>query len=166
MSVMIVSSESLSKMCKVLKEAYYKSSRSPFFNPMEVLNPSAPRACAMDYTPDKDVEHFVEQCAKWNVKAYHLRYDENHEEARKVKAEKFNRNYRHDATLAQALKTMMCIQYNSDITDYLTQEEQDGDYKDMIDEWRPWYDALSRLCDNAAYAVAESTPEYEQAQWG
>lgn len=166
MSVMIVSGESLSMMCKGLKEAWWNRNKHPHFNPMSVINPSAPTSTYTDYMPDKDMEEFVRQCALWNCKAYHLRYEESHEEVRGVKPERFSKNYQGDVTLVQIFKTMCCIRYNSNITDYLNQKEMEGEYKNMVADWQPWYEKVLRLCDNLAYAVAESTQEYNDAVWG
>ena len=150
---------------KGLTESWWNRNKFPYFNPLSAINPSAPTSTFTDYTPEKDVAGFIEQCLKWNITAYHLRYDANHEEARSAEPEQWHRNYEGNVTMGQVLKTMRCLQYNSEITDYLTPREMESSHKEMVDEWRKWFDVLSSLCDKVAYAIATQTEEYEQAEW-
>ena len=108
------------------------------------------------------IDKFVQDCYKWNCKAYALRYDEKCEPTET----EWNTicNSGEIVSKAQLFETLSCIDYNSDCDSYVTAKE----YASC--EWREEFETfrktLDGLCRSVAESIAWTKADEEGCQWG
>ena len=107
------------------------------------------------------VRLFVQRCIFFNCEAYRLRYGTD-EVCEPVTAERLDALYNMGrvTSLAQLFKTLECIDYNADVTDYIDIE----DYP-LRDTFNEWHETMVRLTNAVAHAIAWEKADEENCEW-
>lgn len=107
------------------------------------------------------VRLFVQRCIFFNNEAHRLRY--GGEVCEPVTKEQLDALYNMGKVVsrAQLFKTLVCIDYNADIEDYIHIE----DYE-LRDTFKSWKATMERLINAVAYAIAWEQTDAEGCKWG
>ena len=158
MSVMILDIQSFANACRTLK----KLSSSRTIDACDI-------ASLLSVEPAKDVEkeidRFVLDCIFFNTEAYRLRYNTG-EKTERVSSRAWNewKDHGEVTTSPQLFLTLRCIDYNSDVTDYMTKDEEER--YEHIKEFREYNKKLDMLTNGLARCIANKAAEDEGCRWG
>lgn len=92
----------------------------------------------------KAIDRFVDDCYKWNLMAYNLRYERERVDVDWTWFHGAIRNMGKVVSKAQLFMTLKCIRYNTDIRDYMEREAyEENPFSSMsFEKWREKLDAL------------------------
>ena len=111
------------------------------------------------------IRTFVRRCIFFNCEAYRLCY-ETDEVCEPVTAERLDVLYNMGKVVsrAQLFETLECIDYNTDLHDYLDEEAYAAyDLREAFDQWQA---QLHDLTKRLAYVIAWRQAYTENCQWG
>lgn len=161
MSVLVLSLESFGNVRKTLGSIYLREEPHSV-NVCRILGVGdMHHPAAIDKMFDA-IDNFVRDCYKWNCLAYSMRYKE---ECEPTETEfEIIRKSGKIVSKAQVFQTLSCIDYNSDIRDYLYEDEYEK--CEWHDEFEQWHKKLDDLCRAVAESVACEKADEEGCTWG
>ena len=162
MSVMVLGFESFGNVRKTLGSVSIREGANAVdvCERLGVRNGRTPEAINKMFAA---IDEFVHDCYKWNCKAYELRYETkcDHTDA------EWNAicNRGEIVSKAQLFQTLSCIHYNSDIREYMDNEEYENTpFLPM--KFEKWWTKLENLIDELAKSIVWDKCDEEGCKWG
>lgn len=107
------------------------------------------------------VNRFVSQCVSFNLEARRLRYKEDVSGV-PIDLKMLERKGK-VVSHAQLFMTLHCIDYNSDVRDYMTKD--DYEKYNLRSAFEEWHGQMQRLVDKCAQAIAWRKAHEENCEW-